>query len=59
MSIGITGRLGFKEHYFANLSYSEVVSSDVAKFKINPIVFQCGLEFYIPCKTKDDKTSEE
>lgn len=48
MNAGITGRIGFKKHLYADISNSNVISSEVTKFKINPVVFQCGLLLYIP-----------
>ena len=55
ISIGLTGRLGFKKHFHVNLKNSYVIHSEAVDFKIYPLVFQCGAEFYIPRKSGDNK----
>lgn len=49
MNTGVTFRKNFRKQY-SNTNERDIVSSDILKYNVNPVIFQCGMQLYIPRK---------
>lgn len=49
MNTGVTFRKSFRKEYSISIERG-IISSEILKYNINPVVFQCGMQLYIPRK---------